>query len=309
MSSPAAPALDPALKRRLDDLFTRSWYSGAGYVFEAQPYTVAEDAPLLERVRDLRLDDRRHAQLLAELLESYDLVPEPGPFPYWHRDLNYLSVPHLLGFVLEALREDVARYEAALEALPETLRLARTTLRTILAEKRARIGPFEALVQEAQAREARAYAEAIAARKAARKKRLAEEAKAKEARRKSAGAGAGLPDPDEPGISPKEKARRWVLRRRVQLGKVAAPAAGAGGRDPAAGLPDPNEPGISPKEKARRAMALKRARAAGGGSAPAAAPADPAAGLPDPDEPGISPKEKARRTMAIKRARAAGGAG
>ena len=32
------------------------------------------------------------------------LVPEPGAFPYWYRDLNYLSVPYMADFVVETLR-------------------------------------------------------------------------------------------------------------------------------------------------------------------------------------------------------------
>ena len=35
---------------RLDEIFTRSFYSAAGYVFESQPYMVAEDADLLDRL-------------------------------------------------------------------------------------------------------------------------------------------------------------------------------------------------------------------------------------------------------------------
>src|SRR5688500_15640394 len=75
------------------DLFTRSYYSTAGYVFESQPYVVREDADLLDLLSAIRAEDRRHARLLSGVLEPFDRLPSPGAFPYWHRDLNYLSVP------------------------------------------------------------------------------------------------------------------------------------------------------------------------------------------------------------------------
>ncbi len=290
---------------KLNDLFTRSYYSATGYVFESQPYVTDGDQDVLTSLRDARRQERSHARMLAQIIESLDRVPEPGAFPYWHRDLNYLTVPYLAGFVIGALEDDVVRYENALADLPANMGLARTMLQSIRAEKLAVLDELRPLAEEAQAREAKAYADEIAAVKKTRMDRLAKEKAAKEAARKAksgaSAAVAGMPDPDEPGISNKEKARRTVMRMRAIKSGAAAPAAA----DPAAGMPDPNEPGISNKEKAKRTMMIKRARAKGAAAAPAA---DPAAGLPDPNEPGISNKEKAKRTMMIKRARAKGAA-
>jgi hypothetical protein len=93
-------------------------------------------------------------------------------------------------------------------------------------------------------------------------------------------------DPNEPGISPKEKARRQMLKMRAEKagGGTALPASSAAAAAPSAGVPAP---------------------AAAEPSAPAAAaiPED----LGDPDEPGISPKERGRRTVARMRRKAAGG--
>jgi hypothetical protein len=91
----------------------------------------------------------------------------------------------------------------------------------------------------------------------------------------AAPAAAGGLDPNEPGISPKEKARRAMLAKRGGAAPAAVPAAA-----PAA-APAP-------------------AAAAAPPPAPAAAPTPVEEDL-DPDEEGISPKEKARRTMLRKR--------
>ncbi len=413
------PGLSPELRRRLNTLFSRSYYSAAGYVFESQPYLVDTDLPVMNRLADVREDDRQHALLLAGLTEMYDLVPEPGAFPYWHRDLNYLTAPYMAGFVVESLEDDIALYKETISAFPEEMRVAHTALRTILREKETTLGELRAVAANAKAREAETYAEKIVAVKKARADRLAAEKAAKAAARKkksakpvkvtldydptegmpdpheagismeenarrkiarlkavkeamakaAAGVGAassgpvyvdlskypdpaepgismeenakrkiarlkalkdagpgaiagkppagvtaaaggddnfGLPDPNEKGISPKERAKRTMMIKRARKKAEAEGGAASPTSDPAAGMPDPNEPGISSKEKAKRTMMIKRAqkKAEAAGGAGAAAPAsDPAAGMPDPDEPGISPKEKAKRTMMIKRAR------
>ncbi len=89
-------------------------------------------------------------------------------------------------------------------------------------------------------------------------------------------AGPGLLDPDEPGITAKEKARRQVLRMRAAKSGAtgsapppppaasAAPAppapVAADAPAPAPELPDPDEPGISAKERARRQVLRMRAK-------------------------------------------------
>ena len=124
---------------------------------------------------------------------------------------------------------------------------------------------------------------------------------------------AGMPDPNEPGISSKEKAKRTMMIKRAQkkAAEAAAPAAPAPAADPAEGMPDPDEPGISSKEKAKRTMMIRRARLQAEKAAAPAPEAKPApaqsldeilAAMPDPDEAGISPKEKAKRTVMRKRA-------
>ncbi len=310
----------------LNDLFTRSYYSAAGYVFESQPYVVPADADVLDLLSTIRREDRRHAQLLAGVIDDLEAVPLAGAFPWWYRDLNYLSVPCLAGFVVEALREDLARYAAALAALPPSAPGARATLTAIRREKEALLARLAPVAEAARIREAAEVRARIDARKAARAARLAKEKAAKEAAKKAAGkpaaaraavaaaapAAAAALDPNEAGITPKERARRQMLAKRGAAAATGAPAA-APSAAAAATAPalDPNEAGISAKERARRQMLAKRGGAAApapAAPAPAAAPASPpAVDLPDPDEDGISPKEKARRQMLRKRA-ASGGA-
>ena len=88
-----------------------------------------------------------------------------------------------------------------------------------------------------------------------------------------------LLDPNEPGISPKERAKRQIARQRAAQGAAGAPAGAA--------------PAAAPASDAGAAAA----------PAPAAAAPALAEDLGDPDEPGISPKEKARRTVARMRAK------
>jgi len=299
----------------LSELFTRVYQSAGNYAAESEPYQVPADADLLEALEALRVDDRRHALLLANLLQYFDLVPESGVFPYWYRDLNYMTVPFLAGFVVQSLEDDLGLYDAALAATPEDLHLVHTALRTIRKERAARLELLRPLVAAAREREAAQYAADAAAIAATRSERLAKEKAAAEAVRKAqreakakakaaaappaADPAAGLPDPSEPGLSSKEKAKRTMMIKRAAKKAAAAPAASA---DPAAGLPDPHEPGISSKEKAKRTMMIKRAAKKATAAAPAAS-ADPAAGLPDPNEEGLSSKEKAKRTMMIRRAR------
>jgi hypothetical protein len=289
-------SLPPELKAALDDLYTRSAQGPADHVLGAQPFCVPEDADLLEHLEGLRAQERRHATMLAKLFDLLGLVPEAGVFPYWYRDLNYLTVPTLAAFVVEALEDDVGLHDAALRALPAEARLVRATLEATRAEKAASLDALRPRAAAAREREARAYEAAIEAR-AARTGR---------ARPKRAAPDAALPDPDEPGIPAKERAKRQVMRRRAQqAGAAPAPAAAA---PSAPGLPDPDEPGISAKERAKRQVMRRRAQQAGAAPAPAT-PAPSAPGLPDPDEPGITAKERARRQVLRQRARRQDGGG
>ena len=267
LSVGSAPALE-----LLNELFTRSYYSAAGYVFESQPYVVPADADALDLLSVIRREDRRHAQLLAGVIDDLEAVPLAGAFPYWHLDLNYLSVPTLALFVVSALQHDLSRYEAALAVLPAEAVGARATLMALRLEKQAHLERLTPVAAAAKEREAAATQAKIDARKSARSARLAKEKAAKDAAKRAAA--------------------------RPAVGKTAAPVAAAANLDP-------NEPGIAPKERARRTMLAKR-----GGAAPAAAQAVAAAPIAaglDPNEPGIAPKEKARRTMLRKRRAAASG--
>lgn len=332
---------------RLNQVFSRSYYSAAGYVYESRPYLVHEDAALLDDLRALRLDDRQHATLLARLLETYDEVPAPGTFAYWYRDLNYLTLPYMLGFVVEALQDDIEVLDEALAAFPEEHRLVHTTLRTVRRDKEKRLGVLLPLAAAAAEREGKAYSEASAA---VRKARLDREAQAKAAKKGAKGRAAaprvalhtvqvdeaaivaGLPDPFEAGISMLDRTKRKVARlkairdakrKKAGVGAPAAAVAEVDWRtvqvDEAAivgALPDPAEAGLEPLERtkrkvarlkavkdARKAKALAQARG-GMAAAPAAADITPASlGLADPDEPGIPPKEKAKRQIAFNRAK------
>ncbi len=273
----------------LNELFTRSYYSAAGYVFESQPFAHEEDDDALRQLREIRKQERQHARMLAQILESLDRVPEPGAFPYWYRDLNYLTVPFLGGFVIEALETDLAMYDAALEMTPEAMGLARTMLDAIRAEKAVMLKELRPIAAEAKELEAKRYAAGIAEVKKARAKRLAEEKAKREALRKGgaspsaavAAASAGpsfedwakansVLDPDEAGIDNKEKGKRRVLwgRARKKYEKERTPGAaadGGGGQTfeqyaAANGVLDPDEAGIDNKEKGKRRVLWGRAK-------------------------------------------------
>lgn len=331
-----------ALRARLDELLTRSFYSGAGYVFESDPYVVDEDDALLRAFATVREGDRRHSHLLGTVIANRGGVPQPGVFPWWDLDLNYLTVPTLGRFVVESMKEELGLYDALLAVWPADDPASKATLSWVRSDKAAQLTELAPLVEAALARDAAAVKAGIESVKKTRAAKLAKKKAADEAAKKAkaaaaAGAkpGAARPaaaapvsaaapaaaslDPNEPGISKKEKGRRAVMRLRAAAGiatpgaaaptvasTAAAPAAAVGGAD----LPDPNEPGISPKEKARRQMLKMRAASAPASAAPAPAAAPPiaapaAADLPDPNEPGISPKEKAKRQMMKMRAASA----
>ena len=298
MSTLQAPA---RLHELLGELFTRTYYSAAGYVFESQPFGVADDDKVLNALRDLRRQERGHARMIARVLESLERVPEAGVFPYWHRDLNYLSVAYMSGFVCEALGTDIERLDEAIAIVPKYMGLARRMLESIRTEKAEALSDLEELSKDAKEREAARYVQGRKDLQKRRADRIAKEKAELEAKRKGGSAGgafAHMPDPDEPGISNKERAKRYVLRMRaMKAGGGAAP--GAAAVDPFHDLPDPNEPGISNKEKAKRTMLRKRRQKdvdSGKWQPPAGAggAADPFADLPDPNEPGISNKEKAQ---------------
>ena len=69
------------LRMRLDDLLTRCFYSGAGYVFESDPHVVPEDDEVLKTLASIREEDRRHAFVLGALVQSLGGVPSPGRSP------------------------------------------------------------------------------------------------------------------------------------------------------------------------------------------------------------------------------------
>lgn len=250
-----------ALIDTLNDLFTRAYYSAAGYVFESQPFGHRDDEEALGAIRDIRMQERNHARMLGQILESFDRVPEPGAFPYWDRDLNYLTVPYMARFVAMTLEHDLVRYDSAIAQLEKHMGLARAMLKAIRTEKAEALAELAPLAELALKAEQQRYAEGTAALKKARADRLAKEKAEREAKRKARSGGAaaavaGMPDPDEPGISNKERAKRYVLRMRAL--KAGTAGGGAGAVDPYADLPDPNEPGISNKEKAKRTMLRKR---------------------------------------------------
>ena len=291
--------LAPEMKAHLNDLFSRAYYSAAGYVFESRPFYGAPDGPILDAIQRLRMDDRRHAQLLANLIEMYDEVPEPGVFRYWYRDLNYLTVPYMVGFVIEALQDDIAALDTASGVFPESYRFAHTTLRTIRRDKERALERLLPVASEAREREAKDYKAAADAIEKTRKDRLAKEKAAKAAARQKKASGAaaaapvsladikvdeaaivkGMPDPYEAGISMEDNARRKIARlkaiRDAKKAKAASmqPAAAAAPIplsevkiDEAAvvkGMPDPMEAGISMEENAKRKIArLKAIKAA-----------------------------------------------
>lgn len=341
------------LRVALDDLLTRCFYSAAGYVFESDPYVVPEDDELLRALGSIREDDRRHAHVLGALVQGLGGVPGTGVFPWWNLDLNYLTVPCLGRFVVDAIEHEIGLYASLIAKWPAEDAGARAALESILSDKQGHVAALRPVVLAATKREEDEGKAKIQAIKNARNARLAKEKAAKEAAKKAAAAAkaapgskvaavavkpaAGLLDPKEPGISSKEKGRRTVLKMRAAMGigapvavSDAAPAAGSAPAAapapaaPAAGaLLDPNEPGISPKEKAKRQIAKQRAAAAPAAAiavaaAPAPAAAPPAsvvvpdaaplsADLGDPDEPGLLPKEKARRQIARMRAKKAAG--
>lgn len=327
--APAAtgPGREDPVRARLDELLTYAFYSGAGYVFESDPFVVPEDAELLDLFKAVREDDRRHAHVLGTLIAAREGVPQPGVFPWWNLDLNYLTVPCLSRFVIESLEHEVRLYRGLIDAWSNDDPAGKAALEWILADKQGHLGKLRPASAAAVEREAKAYKSAIDALKARRTAKAAKAKAAAEAAKKAKAAAAKpapaaapkaaaqaavLKDPKEPGISSKERGRRTVLKMRAAAGVSApAPAAAAGAVPPAAApapaadLGDPDEPGITPKEKARRKMArLRAAQAPAAPAAPAAAPAAApvVADLGDPDEPGISPKEKAKRKMARMRA-------
>jgi hypothetical protein len=219
------PGADAA---RLGTLFTRLFFSAATYVAQAQPFEVAEDRPLLDALARQRAQDREHARLLADLLRHYDRVPEAGVFPYWHRDLNYLSVTCLARFVVEALGDDLEVIDEAAAASSQVFRTVHATLRAVRSERAASREALRPLVSRALEREHEAYGAGAARIRETREARHARERAAAEAEREaqraaraaapaapSGGAAADLPDPDEPGISAKERARRTMLRKRA----------------------------------------------------------------------------------------------
>ncbi len=322
----SATLLPADVVTRLNDLFTRVFIGAGTYVFESEMFVVEADAALLDALRDVRAADKRHALLLANLIRMHDRVPEPGVFPYWHRDLNYLTVPFMANFMAEALAEDLVRIDAAGDVVPAELRTIHATLRTIRKERAAQLATLRPMADEAAVRERAAYQaeidavrsqrqarEAQAAAEAAAVKAAAAAARKAAAAAKAAAPGAfdpsSMPDPSEEGISAKEKAKRTMMIKRAQK-KAADAAAAAPAAAPAfdpSSMPDPSEEGISAKERAKRTMMIKRAQKAAEAAAPAApappaSPAFDASSMPDPDEPGISAKERAKRTMMIRRA-------
>ncbi|MDF1701875.1 MAG: hypothetical protein P1V36_12020, partial [Planctomycetota bacterium] len=178
-------ALPPTLLDLLNELFTRTFIGAGTYVFESQPYAVAEDADLLEQLRAIKEQDRDHATLLAGLLRSHGHVPEPGVFPYWHRDVNYLTVPFMAGFVAESLQTDLDVLARAQVRAPAALEDVHATLQVIGAEREALLAALAPAAVAAKQREAEAYAAASRALREAREARLAAE-KAAEAARKEA---------------------------------------------------------------------------------------------------------------------------
>src|SRR5262245_31575015 len=176
-AAPPARGADP-LRVRLEDLLTRAFYSGAGYVFESDPFVVPEDSDLLAALSSIREDDRRHAHVLGTLLQARGAVPQPGVFPWWNLDLNYLTVPCLGRFVVETLDQETGMYRGLVSDWPHDDPAGRAALEWILTDKTDHLSRLRPVVEAALAREAAAYRAEIAALKT---RRAAKQAKAKAA--------------------------------------------------------------------------------------------------------------------------------
>jgi hypothetical protein len=203
------PRLDE-VRRRLDDLLTRSFYSGAGYVFESDPYVVAEDAEVLEKLTVIREQDRRHAHVLGTLIAARGGVPGPGVFPFWNLDLNFLTVPTVSQFVVDALHEEIGLYDLLLARWPAADDDGRAALRVIRDEKARQVADLAPAVAAAKVREAETHVAKAAAVKKTRDARIAKQkAAAEAARRRRPGRQAGrLPAAAAAALGGRRRERR-----------------------------------------------------------------------------------------------------
>ncbi len=71
-------------------------------------------------------------------------VPGPGVFPFWNLDLNFLTVPTVSQFVVDALHEEIGLYDLLIARWPAGDDDGRAALRVIRDEKARQVDPYRA---------------------------------------------------------------------------------------------------------------------------------------------------------------------
>lgn len=95
----------------LNSAFSRKYHSLAHYIIEARPYIPAGMDGLTAAIQDAAHEDQRLADRLAEVIETYEGVPQLAIFDPEVASLNYLALDYLAGVLRKSLEQQLAEYE------------------------------------------------------------------------------------------------------------------------------------------------------------------------------------------------------
>ena len=139
----AAAALDPA--DLLSDLLCAEQGDVFAYIAgEADPYIGQKSAGLRRLLPAMVATERRREGELAALVDDLGGMLRQAVTPAEVQYLAYLSAEFVLPKLIDARQRAIARYEQAVEAMPDAPARVMSLLRAHLAELRQELGELKA---------------------------------------------------------------------------------------------------------------------------------------------------------------------
>lgn len=100
---------------RLNHFVNREAHSLSSYVLEAEPYVTPEQTFAMKELQGVAAQERKRAAELREMMyEQLRAAPADRHFPPIVADMNYLSLPYLLGLIVRGKETLIQEYETFL---------------------------------------------------------------------------------------------------------------------------------------------------------------------------------------------------
>lgn len=117
------------------------------YLVNTSPWTSRGDGRAEAVLGQLVSDSRHYSQRIADMILDRNGVLEHGSFPIGFADVHDLSLDYLIGEIIEAQRNDVARIEQCVKLLAND-RAAKALAEEVLGNARGHLESLEELTEQ-----------------------------------------------------------------------------------------------------------------------------------------------------------------